>query len=120
MNLSGGQGPLFALDIGGMPSRAAVSHLMADEQKLTVGQSTTPDPAQSNLEVGGAGGGQPQVLFEKSEHMLNGKTPQVHASQVSQSQRGGTSPEQIEGTLEARRTICFEKLDGEYHANQER
>jgi hypothetical protein len=60
------------------------------------------------------------VLFEKSEHMLNGKPPQIHPSQVSQSHRGGTSPEKIERSLEARRAICFEKLDGEDHANQER
>ena len=59
------------------------------------------------------------MLFEKSEHMLNGKTPQIHPSQVGQNHRGGTSPEQIEGTFEARGAIGFEKLDGQDHPNQE-
>jgi hypothetical protein len=58
-------------------------------------------------------------LFEKSEHMLNGKTPQIHAGQVGQSHRSGASPEKIEGSLEARGAICFEKLDGQDYANQE-
>ena len=60
------------------------------------------------------------MLFEKSEHVLNGKTPQIHAGQVGQSHRGGAGPEKIERPLEARGTICFEKLDGEDYANQER
>ena len=103
-----------------MPSRAAVSNLVPDEQELTVGQGATPDPTQAALKVGRIGGGQAHVLFEKSEHVLNGKTPQIHASQVGQRHRGGASPEKIEWTLETRGAICFEKLDGEDHANQER
>jgi len=101
-----------------MPSRTAVSHLMADEQQLTVGQSATPDPAQASLEVGRAGGGQPQMLFEKPEQMLNGKAPQIHPRQVGQRHRSWASPEQIERTLEARRTIGFEKLNREDQAHQ--
>jgi hypothetical protein len=102
-----------------MPSRAAVSHLVPDEQELTVGQGATPDPPQPNLKVGRIGGGQAQVLFEKSEHVLNGKTPQIHPSQVGQRHRGGTSPEKMEWSLEARGAIGFEKLNGQDHAHQE-
>jgi hypothetical protein len=58
------------------------------------------------------------VLFEKSEHVLNGKTPQIHPSQVGQRHRGGASPEKIERSLEARGSICLEKLDGEDHTDQ--
>jgi hypothetical protein len=102
-----------------MPSRAAVNNLVPDEQELTVGQSTTPEPTQPALKVGRIGCGQSQVLFEKSEHVLNGKTPQIHTSQVGQRHRGGASPEKIEWSFEARGAICFEKLDGENHPNQE-
>ena len=102
-----------------MPSRAAVSNLVPDEQELTVGQGATPDPTQAALKVGRIGGGQAHVLIEKSEHVLNGKTPQIHASQVGQRHRGGAGPEKIERSLEPRCTICFEKLDGEHHADQE-
>jgi hypothetical protein len=101
-----------------MPSRAAVSNLMPDEQELTIGQSATPDPPQTALKVGRIGGSQSQVLFEKSEHVLNGKTPQIHASQVGQRYRGGPGPEKIERSLESRSTICFEKLDREHHTDQ--
>ena len=102
-----------------MPSRATVSHLVPDEQELTIGQGATPDPPQPGLKVGRIGSSQAQVLFEKSEHMLNGKTPQVHAGQVGQSHRGGASPEKIERSFEARGAICFEKLDGQDHPHQE-
>lgn len=102
-----------------MPSRAAVSNLVPDEQELTVGQGATPDPPQPALKVGRIGGSQSHVLFEKSEHVLNGKTPQIHASQVGQRHRGGAAPEKIERSFESRSTICFEKLDGEHHADQE-
>lgn len=119
MDLSGCQGPSSTPNIGWMPSRAAVSNLVPNEQELTVGQGATPDPPQPALKVGGIGDGQSQVLFEKSKHMLNGKTPQIHASQVGQGHRGGASPEKIERSFEARGSIYFEKLDGEDHAHQE-
>lgn len=102
-----------------MPGRATVSDLVTDEQELSVGKSARPDPAQTSLKAGRVRGGQAHMLFQKPEHVLDGKAPQVHPSQVRQGYRSGSGPEEIERPLETRGTVGFEKLDREHHANQE-
>jgi hypothetical protein len=103
-----------------MPGWTLVGDLVAHEQELAVGQGATPDPTLSMCQVRRVGNGQSQVLFEESEHVLDGKSPQVDASQVNQGHRDRSGPEQIEWTLKAGRAVGLEELDADHHPHQER
>lgn len=61
-----------------MPAGTMVNNLVTDEQQLGVSKSARPDPAQTSLEAGRVGGSQPQMLFQKPEHVFDGEAPQVH------------------------------------------
>ena len=72
-----------------MPGRSLVCYIVTHEQELAVGQGATPDPTLAMFQVRRVGAGQAQVLFEESEHVLDGEAPQVHTSQSSRATEVG-------------------------------